>query len=117
MVGGNLNQASPTPLSIPRQVIPNMHRAASRQASSATQSSHSNVSSVGNKSTGLTAAFESTSLQKVEILRSQLDLDMKRFDLALKEQQESREDRALEREARQKDRELDWHHREREAEY
>ncbi|PLW45491.1 hypothetical protein PCASD_05963 [Puccinia coronata f. sp. avenae] len=68
---------------VPWNLVPNMHRVSSQQSTvssvSSVQSSsvQSSVSAPPGKSSGLTAAYEESSMKKLSVMQSQLELDSK----------------------------------------
>ena len=87
-----------TQASGPRNMIPNFNRRAS-QATSYQSTLLTSVSSqsCSGKSAGLTAAFEATSIQKLEVMQNQLGLDQQHFDLEVQDQADARAERLLDR--------------------
>ncbi|OAV87707.1 hypothetical protein PTTG_29312 [Puccinia triticina 1-1 BBBD Race 1] len=61
-------------------------------------------SQLSQKTGGLTAAFESTSLQKLQVMQHQLTLDQQRFDLEVQDRADARQERVLDRQDRQAER-------------
>ncbi|WAQ84004.1 hypothetical protein PtA15_4A455 [Puccinia triticina] len=106
------NQTSPIAATTrPRSTIPNFHRSffflgggGGGASDQSTQSSNMLSQSRSTKTGGLTAAFESTSLQKLQVMQHQLTLDQQRFDLEVQDRADARQERVLDRQDRQAER-------------
>jgi hypothetical protein len=97
----------------PRNLVPNMHRVSSRQSAvssvssvSSVQSSsvQSSVSAPTGKSSGLTATYKASSMKKLTVMQSQLELDSKRYELEVQARLDEKEERKAEREELRQDR-------------
>ncbi|PLW21612.1 hypothetical protein PCASD_18380 [Puccinia coronata f. sp. avenae] len=91
----------------PRNLVPNMHQVSSQQSTvssvssvSSVQSSsvQSSVSAPPGKSSGLTAAYEASSMKKLLFMQSQLKLDSKQYALEVQDWLEAKEDRKAKQE-------------------
>ncbi|PLW26155.1 hypothetical protein PCASD_23538 [Puccinia coronata f. sp. avenae] len=86
-----------------RNLVPNMHRGSGRQSAvssvSSAQSSlvQSLLSAPTGKSSGLTAAYEATSMKKLTVMQSQLDLDTKQYELEVQDWLEAKAERRAKR--------------------
>jgi hypothetical protein len=90
----------------PRNLVPNMHQVSSHQSTvssvssvSSVQSSsvQSSVSAPPGKSSGLTAAYEASSMKKLLLMQSQLKLNSKQYALEVQDWLEAKEDRKAKR--------------------
>jgi hypothetical protein len=107
----SLSPNSATSPAVAQNIVPNLHQASSCQSvvssvSLPSSSAQSSVSVPPGKSGGLTAAFESSSMQKLSLMQIQLNLDNKQYELEVQDWQEA-EDCQAGREALKQDRAQD----------